>query len=89
MRRIIEEVKRNPIANPKFTWEIDILWYKQKIFFPNSSKFKLQVLKENHDSPIAGHVGFFKTYYNIRQSLFWKGMCSDIHKYVVECDTYQ
>jgi hypothetical protein len=28
-------------------------------------KFKLQVLKENHDSPTVGHVGFFKTYYNI------------------------
>jgi hypothetical protein len=74
MRRLIEEVERNPTANPKFTWENDILWYKQQIFFPNSSKFKLQVLKENHDSPSAGHVGFFKTYYNICQSFFWKGM---------------
>jgi hypothetical protein len=74
IRRLIEEVERNPTANPKFTWENDILWYKQQIFFPSSSKFKLQVLKENHDSPSAGHVGFFKTYYNICQSFFWKGM---------------
>jgi hypothetical protein len=82
-------VERNPTTNPKFTWENDILWYKQRIFLPNSSKFKLQVLKENHDSPTTGHVGFFKTYYNICQSFFWKGMWSDIQKYVVECDTYQ
>jgi len=59
------------------------------IFFPSSSKFKLQVLKENDDSLSAGHVGFFKSYYNIRQSFFWKGMWSKIQKYVEECDTCQ
>ena len=31
-------------------------------------------------------VGYFKTYYNARQSFFWKGMSNDIQKYVVECD---
>jgi len=29
IRRLIEEVEGNPTANPKFTWENDILWYKQ------------------------------------------------------------
>jgi hypothetical protein len=89
MKRLIEEVERKPTSNPKFTWENDIMWYKQQIFFPISSKFKLQVLKQNHDSLRTGHVGFFKTYYNIRQSFFWKGMRSEIQKYVAECDTCQ
>jgi len=89
IRKLIEEVESNPTTNPKFTWENDILWYKQRIFLPNSSKFKIQVLKENHVSLIVGHVGFFKTYYNICQSFFWKGMQSEIRKYVVECDTFQ
>ena len=44
---------------------------------------------ESHDSPAAGHVGFFKTYYNARQSFYWKGMYKYIQKYVVECDTFQ
>jgi hypothetical protein len=46
-------------------------------------------LKGNHDSSTSGHVGFLKTYYNIHQSFFWKGMWSDIQKYVAECDTCQ
>ena len=89
IRKLIDEVEKNPTTNPKFTWENDILWYKQRIYLPNTSKFKLQVLKENHDSPTAGHVGFFKTYYNIRRSFFWKGMRSDIQTYVAECDSCQ
>jgi hypothetical protein len=31
---------------------------------------KIQAIKENRDLLIAGYVGFFKTYYNIRQSFF-------------------
>ena len=59
------------------------------MYLPSSSKFKTQVLKENHDSPTTGHVDFFKTYHNIRQSLFWKGMKADIQKYVAKCDMCQ
>ena len=77
-RKLIEEVENNKATNFKYSWEKDILWYKQRIYVPSSSKFKTQVLKENHESPIAGHVGFFKRSHNIRQSFFWKGMKNDI-----------
>ena len=64
-RKLIEEVENNKETNSKYLWEKDILWYKQRIYLPSSSKFKTQVLKENHDSPTGGHVGFLKTYHNI------------------------
>ena len=63
-RKMIEEVHRNKEANSKYSWGKDIIWYKQRIYLPSWSKFKTQVLKENHDSPTVGHVGFFKTYHN-------------------------
>ena len=46
-------------------------------------------MKESHDSPTAGHVGFFKYYYNARRSFFWKGMQKYIQQYVAECDKCQ
>lgn len=49
-----------------FEWKNDIIWYKGRIYLTTISKFKTKVLKESHSSPAAGHVGFFKTYYNIR-----------------------
>jgi hypothetical protein len=70
IRKLIEEVESNNGTRPNFTWENDILWYKGRIYLPNSSKFKFQILKENHDSPSTGHVGFFKTYYNIHNPSF-------------------
>jgi hypothetical protein len=74
---------------PKFEWKNDILWYKRRIYLNTNSKFKTKVLQEAHDCPAASHVGFFKTYYNARQSFFWKGMSADIQKYVAECDLCQ
>jgi len=74
---------------PKYEWKNDILWYKGRIYLNPNSNFKSKVLQEVHDCPAAGHVGFFKTYYNARQSFFWKGMNADIQKYVAECESCQ
>ena len=71
----------NSNRDPKFEWKSDILWYKGRIYLNSNSKFKVKVIKESHDSPAAGHVGFFKYYYNARRSFFWKGM----QKYIQQC----
>jgi len=65
-----------------FEWKNDILWYKGRIYLTPASKFKIKILKESHNSPAAGHVRFYKTYYNVRQSFYWKDMSKEIQKYV-------
>ena len=82
----ISTIINNSNCDPKFEWKNDILWYKGRIYLNSNSKFKVKVIKESHDSPAAGHVGFFKSYYNARRSFFWKGMQKYIQQYVAECD---
>ena len=38
-----------------------------------------------HASPMAGHVGFYKTYWRITARYFWPGMYTDIRNAVLEC----
>lgn len=40
-----------------------------------------------HDSPIGGHLGFFKTNFKIRTYFFWPKMSSEIKKRIGACDT--
>lgn len=47
------------------------------------------VLISGHDVPLAGHLGFSRTYGIIRQRYYWKNMRKDIKKYVATCDTCQ
>lgn len=47
------------------------------------------ILKENHDSKLAGHCGFQKTYKKIKENFYWPTMKSDIKKYVKKCISCQ
>ena len=51
-------------------------------------KFEGEKIK-SHDSPLAGHPSFFKTYRMLSETLSWKGLEDDILKYVNEFPTCQ
>jgi hypothetical protein len=38
-----------------------------------------------HATPLAGHVGVYKTYWRIAARYYWPGMYNDIRKAAVEC----
>ncbi|MDM1593402.1 integrase, partial [Escherichia coli] len=50
---------------------------------------KGQILNEAHDSFIAGHPGFIKTYMSVKQSFFWPGLKKDVLNHVRQCLTCQ
>ncbi|XP_028160581.1 uncharacterized protein LOC114352997 [Ostrinia furnacalis] len=50
---------------------------------------KNQILKENHDTPTAGHLGTAKTLNKISQRYYWPGMYRDASTYVKNCKTCQ
>jgi hypothetical protein len=51
------------------------------------SGLKKKILTVVHDSPLAGHQGFFKTYRQIRERFSWKGLKQDIMRHINECVT--
>ena len=50
---------------------------------------QLTLLKQYHDVPSAGHLGFEKTANKLRQVGYWVGMLQDIDKYCQECTVCQ
>ena len=50
---------------------------------------QLTLLKQYHDVPSAGHLGFEKTAHKLRQVGYWVGMLQDIDKYCRECTVCQ
>lgn len=46
---------------------------------------RMTVLKENHDSETAGHLGIRKTIKRIQERYYWPGMGKDIKRYVQRC----
>jgi transposase InsO family protein len=65
------------------------MFYKDRVYLVSDSGLKKNILTTVHDSPLAGHQGFFKTYKQIRERFSWKGLKQDIMRHVSECVTFQ
>ncbi|UYV80572.1 hypothetical protein LAZ67_19000747, partial [Cordylochernes scorpioides] len=47
------------------------------------------ILKEFHDVPTTGHLGFARTYDRIRKIYFWPGLYNSVRRYVAHCKECQ
>jgi hypothetical protein len=66
-----------------------LLYYENRWVIPDDSALKLRILRENHDSKVAGHFGQFKTSERMKQNFFWPKMDQEVRDYVRSCDICQ
>jgi len=65
----------------------DIIYYKNQIYLVPSSQLREKVLKTEHDSLLARHLGFLKTYRAVRKCFTWRDLKKNELRYVQECNT--
>jgi hypothetical protein len=82
------EVMDGQIQDDRYRVIDDVIFYKDRVYLLDSG-LKKKILTAVHDSPIAGHQGFFKTYRQIRERFSWKGLKHDVMRHVNECVTFQ
>lgn len=69
----------------------DGLWIHKgtQVQVPEDVDLKKRLLKEFHDSPIAGHFGRDRTILVIKRLLFWTGIDADVDDFIGSCLVYQ
>ena len=67
----------------------DVIYYKDKIYLVPESKLKEKVMQASHNTLLARHPGYLKTYRSIREIFSWKGLKEDVLRHVRECLTCQ
>jgi len=67
----------------------DITYYKDRIYLVPESHLKDKIMHATHSSPLEGHPGYLKTYRNIREIFTWKGLKTDVLRFVRECSVCQ
>ncbi|QRW23230.1 Retrotransposable element Tf2 protein [Rhizoctonia solani] len=72
-----------------YDWEEDLLWYRGKLVVPDSEPLKERLLREFHNSPLAGHPGQQRTLELISRSYWWPGMKSSAKEWVKCCPVCQ
>jgi hypothetical protein len=59
--------------------------HKNIIYVPSSEELWNLVLKEMHDIPYDGHLGYQKMITSVRSQFFWSGMKKDVVDYIARC----
>lgn len=58
-------------------------------FTPKSREEIKNIFRENHESSLAGHAGFLRTYRRIKENYKWTNMKSDIKNLIRHCQSCQ
>ncbi|QRW15579.1 Retrotransposable element Tf2 protein [Rhizoctonia solani] len=72
-----------------YNWEEDLLWYQGKLVIPDAEDLKERLLREFHDSPLAGHPGQQRTLELLSRNYWWPGMKSSAKEWVECCPICQ
>ncbi|CAO3564918.1 unnamed protein product [Mortierella alpina] len=59
------------------------------VCIPQKSDIRLSLLHDAHDSAIAGHLGFDKTYEQLHRTAYWPRIARDTRTYVETCESCQ
>jgi hypothetical protein len=76
-------------AGADVTLEDEVLWYKGRIWVPDSVDLRKMILQDEHDSKVAGHMGQEKIIELVRRNFFWPQMDQWIEDYVHSCPDCQ
>ena len=89
IKQALEEGKQEikGVALGVCPWKDDLLWYKGKIWKTNENELKIELIKQHHDIPTAGHGGTAQTTELIRRKYYWPHMRDSIKQYVKNWDT--
>ncbi|KAL1551486.1 hypothetical protein AAHA92_19326 [Salvia divinorum] len=72
-------------APPHITYCDGLIYYNRRIYVDPNSPAKARLLFEHHNTPVAGHPGFDRTFRRLASAFFWPNMRREVRQYVASC----
>src|ERR1700675_2655663 len=85
-KELKQDKSRGQVCSAEWAEDNGLLLYQGKIYIPNNPDLQCRIVKQHHDSHIAGHPGRWKTLELISQSYWWPQMSRYIGLYTKTCD---
>jgi hypothetical protein len=63
----------------------EIPMYRGIIYVPNSQELKNMILREMHNVPYVGHLGYQKTISAVKSQYYWPGMKKEVADFTAKC----
>jgi hypothetical protein len=85
-RELRKDKGRGTIKSAEWSESDGLLMFRGKIYVPNNRDLRRRIVKQHHDTRIAGHAGCFKTLALVSRNYWWPQMSRYIGIYVKHCD---
>jgi hypothetical protein len=85
-RELQKDKGRGTIKSAEWSKSDGLLMFHGKIYVPKDRYLRHLIIKQHHDTRIAGHAGHFKTLELISHNYWWPQMSRYISIYVKHCD---
>ena len=83
LRSGARRVKHFPLA--ECVLRDDLVYYRDRLFVPDSDPLRLKIFKLCHDSPLAGHPGKAKLTEIVARTYWWPDWTKHVTQYVRNC----
>ena len=93
--QLLEGYQQDPYYQPgrkhnRALKSVDGVWYyRHRLAVPNFGDLRQQLLREAHDSPLAGHQGRTRTLELLTQHYWWPRITAWVRRYVRACHSCQ
>lgn len=61
------------------------VYFKNRLWIPDSEIVQLHLLRAHHDPPMQGHPGYHGMYAKLKENYYWAGMKEACKKYASNC----
>lgn len=82
---IIQQLTTDPIKFPDWTYKQPFLYNKNRMYIPQTSKLRQELISTAHDSFWGRHSGIKGTLFRLKQQFYWPNMINDITEYISKC----
>src|ERR1700675_4255352 len=85
-KELKQDKSRGLVRSAEWLETDGLLLFRGKIYVPNDRDLRRRIVKQHHDSRIAGHPGRWKTLELVSRSYWWPQMSRYIGLYTKMCD---
>src|SRR5271168_4927045 len=82
----LRRTSAHSVQSAEWSQSKGLLYFRGKVYVPNSADLRRRIVSLCHDTKIAGHCGRWKTLELVSRNYWWPQMSRYIGKYVSTCD---
>ena len=87
--KVVKELKSTrtrSVRSAEWSLTDSVLYFRGKVYVPDSSDLRRRIVALCHDSRVAGHPGRWKTLELVSRNYWWPQMSRYVGRYVSTCD---